>query len=147
MTEEKKIDGRTKRALDMAIARKQVSQESYCAVVRGELSLQRAKELGRYGTPTDTPEGRSGPGTAGTTARGASGDAPDTPPQPASRISKDDTRQFCWCGCEQLTSPGKRWRPGHDQRAKGVIKRAVKEGKLEELSDQLREYGVERKLI
>jgi hypothetical protein len=64
-----------------------------------------------------------------------------------SRISKDDARQQCWCGCEQLTSPNRRWLPGHDQRAKGIIKRAIKEGKVDELSPRLREYGAERGLL
>ena len=69
------------------------------------------------------------------------------PPQPVSRISKDDTTQECWCGCRELTSSGKRWKVGHDQRGKGIIKQAVREGKVGELSPQLREYGVERGLI
>src|SRR4028119_705613 len=56
-----RLDGRTKRALDMAIARKQVGQESYRAVLAGEITLRRAKELGRSGAPTDTSEGTSGP--------------------------------------------------------------------------------------
>jgi hypothetical protein len=138
----------TVRGARNALAHRLISQESYRAVLRGELSLADAKAIGRDGVPaTDTTEGRSGPGTAGTPARGASGDAPDTPPQPGSRISKDDTRQFCWCGCEQLTSPGKRWRPGHDQRGKGIIKQAVKESRVEELDVRLREYGTERGLI
>jgi hypothetical protein len=64
-----------------------------------------------------------------------------------SRISKDDATQQCWCGCQQLTSPNRRWLPGHDQRAKGIIKRAVREGKAEELSDRLKEYGAERGLV
>jgi hypothetical protein len=64
-----------------------------------------------------------------------------------SRISKDDTTQQCWCGCQQLTSPNRRWLPGHDQRAKGIIKRAAREGKAEELSDRLKEYGAERGLV
>ncbi len=105
-----------------SLARKAISQESYAAVLRGELSLEAARELGRD--------------------RGPSG-----APLPVSRLSKDDTRQECWCGCQQLTSPGKRWRQGHDQRAKGTIKRAVSEGKVEEISDKLREYARERGLI
>jgi hypothetical protein len=48
---------------------------------------------------------------------------------------------------QELTSPNKRWKPGHDQRGKGIIKRAVKEGKVGELSPQLREYGAERGLF
>jgi hypothetical protein len=64
-----------------------------------------------------------------------------------SHISKDDTRQLCWCGCEELTSPNRRWKPGHDSRGKGIIKRAVEDGKVGELSPQLKEYGAERGLI
>ena len=151
-----KIDGRTKRALDMAIARKQVSQESYRAVLAGEITLQEAKAMGRDGAPaTDATVGRSGPraatgGPRSTVVEDRRGDGHarrHTPPQPTSRISKDDARQFCWCGCQQLTSPNCRWLPGHDQRAKGIIKRAVREGKAEELSDRLKEYGAERGLV
>jgi hypothetical protein len=147
-----KVDGRTKRALNMAIARKQVSQESYRAVLAGTLTLQAAKAIGRDGAPaTDATQGRNGPGTATETAREGQEqptNAPqDSPPQPVSRISRDDTTQQCWCGCQQLTSPNRRWLPGHDQRAKGIIKRAVREGKAEELSDRLKEYGAERGLV
>lgn len=64
-----------------------------------------------------------------------------------SRMSKDDTTQECWCGCGERTKPNRRWRPGHDQRAKGIIKRAVREGKLDELTDRQRDYAEERNLI
>ena len=80
-------------------------------------------------------------------SRSASAGGADRPPQPVSRIPKNDTRQYCWCGCEQLTSPDRRWKPGHDSRGKGIIKRAIKEGKVAELSPQLRGYGAERGLI
>jgi hypothetical protein len=148
MTEQKKIDGRTKRALDMAIARKLVSQESYHAVLAGELTLQAARDLGRDRGPDDTGRATDGPGTTTETAgRASAEDRTDTPPQPVSRTSKDDTRQLCWCGCQELTSPNRKWRPGHDQRGKGIIRRAAKEGKVGELSPKLREYGEERGLI
>ncbi len=144
-----KIDGRTKRALDMAIARKQVSQESYRAVLAGTLTLQEAKAIGRDGAPAaDATGGSGGPGTATETARSTSaGGAEDARPQPVSRISKDDATQQCWCGCQQLTSPNRRWRPGHDQKGKGLIRRAVREGKTGELSPKLRMYGAERGLL
>jgi hypothetical protein len=147
-----KVDGRTKRALDMAIARKQVSQESYRAVLAGTLALREAKAMGRDGAPAaDAAQGISGPGTATETAREGQeqpANAPqDSPPRPVSRISKDDATQQCWCGCQQLTSPDRRWLPGHDQRAKGIIERAAREGKAEELSDRLKEYGAERGLV
>ena len=51
----------TKRGADIAIAKKQISPDSYRAVLAGEITLQRAKELGRSGAPTDTSEGTSGP--------------------------------------------------------------------------------------
>ncbi len=99
-----------------ALARKELSQESYAAVLRGELSLDDAKSYGRN-------------------------KGPDGLPVAASRISKDEQGQLCWCGCGAWTKPGRRWLPGHDQRGKGIIARAVREGKLDELSPQLREYG------
>ena len=138
---EKKLDGRTRRAADIALAKRAISRASYDAILAEEVSLARAKELGRDRGPTGTTQGRSGPGTATETAREGQeqpANAPqDSPPQPVSRISKDEATQECWCGCQQLTSPNHRWLPGHDQRAKGIIKRAVREGKAEELSDRL----------
>jgi hypothetical protein len=105
--------------------------------------------MGRDGAPA--ADATDGPGAATEISPSASmegsGDSADTPPLPVTRISKDDTRQLCWCGCQQLTSAGKRWRVGHDSRGKGIIKRAVKEGKVAELSPQLREYGAERGLF
>ena len=113
-----KIDGRTKRALDMAIARKQVSQESYQAVLAGEITLQQAKAMGRDGTPAaDTPQASGGPGAGTGRARGASAgggqDGADTPPRSLSRISKDDRSRLCICGCQRTTRG--RFAPGHDQ--------------------------------
>jgi hypothetical protein len=148
-----KIDGRTKRAADIALAKRQISPASYRALIEeGTITLQEAKAMGRDGAPAmDTTLGRSGQGTSTEASRSASGGsggrAPDMPPQPVSRISKDDTTQECWCGCQEFTSPNRKWKPGHDQRGKGIIKRAVKEGKVGELSDRLREYGAERGLI
>ena len=148
MTEQKKIDGRTKRGLDVAIAKRQVSQESYRAVLAGEITLQQAKAIGRDGAPAAGTGGATdGPGRA-TGARSASAQgSAHTPPQPVSRISKNDTTQECWCGCQEFTSPNRRWRPGHDQKAKGIIGRAVKDGKVGELSPQLKEYGAEWGLL
>jgi hypothetical protein len=42
-----KIDGRTRRALDVAIAKRQISPASYRAVLAGEITLQAARDLGR----------------------------------------------------------------------------------------------------
>ena len=144
-----KIDGRTKRAADLAIAKRTISRASYDAILAGRIGLVEAKAISRNGAPA--ADATDGPGAAAEISRSASAvggqDRADTPPRPVSRLSKDDTRQLCWCGCEELTSPGKRWKPGHDQRAKGIIRRALKEGKVEELSPQLKDYGEERELI
>jgi len=149
-----KVHGNTKKAADMALARREISRDSHQAVHEGRITLAEAKELGR-GRGPDSPEGRSDPGTATEGPRRASAwsrrerpqEGTDVPPQPTSRISKDDATQECWCGCQQRTSPGCRFRPGHDQRAKGIIKRAVRDGKVDELSPRLREYAKERELI
>ncbi len=149
-----KMHHQTERGARIALAKKQISRESYEAILRGELSLADGKALGR-GRGPGTPGGRSGSGAATEGPRRSSAEGrqerpqegTDVPPEPASRISKDDTTQECWCGCQQRTSPGKCWKPGHDQRAKGIIKRAMRDGKVEELSPRLREYAKERGLI
>jgi hypothetical protein len=119
MMQHRKLDGRTKRALDTAIAKRQVSQESYRAVLAGEITLQEAKAIGRDGAPpADTARGSSGPETDTGISGGASAmggrDGTDTPPQPVSRISKNDKTRLCMCGCGRATSG--RFAVGHDQR-------------------------------
>jgi hypothetical protein len=87
MSEERKMDGRTKRALDTAIAKRQVSQDSYRAVLEGRISLDEAKSLGRGGSPySPTPK----------------------------TVSKSDTSRSCMCGCGKTTRG--RFAMGHDQR-------------------------------
>jgi hypothetical protein len=149
MSEQRILDGRTKRGADMALAKRIISRASYDAILAGRIGLDEAKAIGRDGVPAAGTGRASGGQDGGQEApRSASAqDGAHTPPQPVSRISKDDARQFCWCGCQELTSSGKRWKVGHDQRAKGIIRRAVKEGKVAELSSQLREYGAERGLL
>jgi hypothetical protein len=126
-----KIDGRTKRALDIAIARKLVSQESYRAVMRGEITLQRAKELGRDRGPADAGRGRSGPG------RASSGPRKGPQPQP------------CLCSCGGLTRGG-RFLPGHDARLHAELKRNLQNDPLlrnERFTDEQKAYAKERGLI
>ena len=141
MTEQNpRLDGRTKRASDMAIARKQVSQESYRAVLAGEITLRRAKELGRSGAPTDTPQGSSGPGrgqeTAGT-------------PQEQPTDGPHGTRRSCLCGCGETTRGG-RFKPGHDARLHGELKRNLEKDPLlrnERFTEEQRGYARERGLL
>ena len=145
-----KVDGRTKRALDMAIARKQVSQESYRAVLAGTLTLQEAKAMGRDGAPaTDARPGvkkcrltltggRGGPGTARETARSAGTDT-------------GADRAPCLCGCGQVPRGEKsRFVQGHDHRLFGEIKRNLEKDPLlrnERFTEEQRAYAVERGLI
>ena len=124
-----KIDGRTKRALDMAIARKQVSQESYRAVLAGEITLQRAKELGRDRGPADTSKGTSGP------RRAPSGPRKGRQPRPC-------------IACGGPTKGG-RFHPGCDQALYGRIKRQLRSDPLlrsDRFNDEQRRYAVERGL-
>jgi len=142
MTEQNaKIDGRTRRALDMAIAKRQVSQDSYRAVLAGDITLQQAKAIGRQGAPaTDTSKDHKDQGEGQRTSRSASAeDRTDGPPQPVSRISKDDrtpTRTPCLCGCDELVA--RTFSVGHDARMFRVAREHLTEGR--ELSDEQREY-------
>ena len=137
--ESPKIDGRTKRALDTAIARKQVSQESYRAVLAGTLTLREAKAMGRNGAPaTGATGGSGGPGTATEMAQSAG--AEDT----------GAVRAPCLCGCgEPVRGRKARFRPGHDMRLYGEIKRNLEKDPLlrnERFTDAQRAYAVERGL-
>ena len=150
MTDETtKVHHATRKAADKALREGQITEQSHAAVVAGEMDLATARSIGAESAPpTDTLEGGSGPGTATEAPERASTQDPqNTPPAPVSRISKNDTTQECWCGCQQLTKPNRRWLSGHDQRAKGIIKRAVREDKVDELDARLKEYGAERGIL
>ncbi len=127
------IHHQTKKGADLAIARKEISQESHAAVHAGTLTLAEARELGREGRP-DVLDGGEEHGY-------------ESAPKPGSRLSKDDTTQECWCSCGERTNPGRRFKPGHDARAKGIIKRAVRAGEIESLTENQRAYADERNLI
>ena len=139
MTEQNpRLDGRTKRALDVAIARKQVSQESYRAVLAGEITLQRAKELGRDRGPDEVGRGSSGPETATETLRSASADT-------------STGRASCLCGCGQIPRNSKsRFVQGHDARLHGELKRNLEKDPLlrnERFTEEQRSYARERGLL
>lgn len=84
---EHKLDGRTKRALDTAIAKRQVSQESYRAVEEGRLSLAEARDLGRNAGPDG----------------------------PAVRADKDDRSRPC-LACGETVPTGNRFHQGCDMK-------------------------------
>jgi hypothetical protein len=136
-----KIDGRTKRALDMAIARKQVSRGSYRAVLAGTLTLQEAKAIGRDGGPaTDAAQGISGPGRGRETAE---------TPQEQPTDAPQGTPRSCLCGCGETTRGG-RFKPGHDARLYGELKRNLEKDPLlrnERFTEEQRGYARERGLL
>ena len=108
---------------------KQVSQESYRAVLAGKITLQRAKELGRSGAPTDTPQASDGRG------RASSGPREGRRPRPC-------------IACSGLTKGG-RFHPGCDQALYGRIKRQLRSDPLlrsDRFNDEQRRYAVERGL-
>jgi hypothetical protein len=54
----------------------------------------------------------------------------------------------CICGCGDIPAlPRSRFLPGHDAKAASKIKSAVDEGRVSELSSELRYYGMERGFI
>jgi len=142
MTEQNpKIDGRTKRALDIAIGRRQVSQESYRAVLAGEITLQRAKELGRDRGPDDISGASEGPGRTSEDPRSAS--------TGGTRGSADSLRT-CLCGCGGTPRGHKsQFLVGHDARLHAELKRNLEKDPLlrnERFTDEQRRYAVERDL-
>ena len=141
MSEQNKIDGRTKRAADMALAKKTISRASYDALLAGRIDLAQAKATGRDGAPAaDTHQPSVGPAAATGRARSASGtDDAHTPPQPVSTISKDDrtpTKTPCLCGCG--TPVVRSFALGHDARMFRVAHEHLTEGR--ELTKEQREY-------
>lgn len=109
MNEEKKLDGRTKRGADLALAKKAISPDSHRAVLAGNLSLEEAKELGH----------NAGPGG------------------PAVRVNKNDrtpTKTLCLCGCGELVP--RTFKAGHDQRLVTQAKEYVR-GERELTPEQL----------
>jgi hypothetical protein len=124
-----KVHGNTKKAADMALARREeISRDSQRAVHEGRISLAEAKELGRSRGP-DTPERRSG-------GPGAATEGP--------RKGRE-----CLCSCGGTTRGG-RFLPGHDMCLYGELKRNLEKDPLlrnERFTDKQREYAKERSLI
>ena len=107
------VHHQTRKAADIALAKRTISRASYDALLAGEISLQAARDLGREGGPRASDVSVR-PGTATQTSRSAAGGGADAPPRPPSRISKDDRSRLCICGCQRPTRG--RFAPGHDQR-------------------------------
>lgn len=123
-----KVHGNTKKAADMALAKKLISRASYEAVLAGKLSLAEAKELGRDRGPDGTGQASSGR-------------------EEATELSRKGRE--CLCGCGETTRGG-RFKPGHDARLHGELKRNLEKDPLlrnERFRDEQRAYARERGLI
>jgi hypothetical protein len=129
-----KVHHQTERGARIALAKRLISQESYEAVLAGTLTLARAKELGREG----------GPGAR--TSRSGSGAATERAPE--GRERPQEGAGACLCGCGELVK--NRFRPGHDMRLYGELKRNLEKDPLlrnERFTDEQKAYAKERKLI
>ena len=120
-----KVHHMTAKAAGTALAHRLISQDSYRSVLRGELSLEEAKFLGRARGPS-TP---------------ALEKVQEMPPEPSP----------CLCGCGQRPrSPRSRFVQGHDHRLYGELKRNLETDPLlrnERFSAGQRRYAVERALV
>ena len=117
---ERDVHHQTKRGARLALTRNRISQESYEAVLVGEITLQRAKKLG----PNKTPDGM----------------------QKASKAPRREPRP-CLCGCGGMTSGG-RFLPGHQVRLVSTVKRQLRTDPiLASLTEEQRAYARERNLI
>jgi hypothetical protein len=131
-----KVHHQTERGARIALAKKQISQESYEAILAGTLTLDEAKELGRDRGPDDTGQG-SGGHEEGRKA-----------PWEGSQERSQSGAVTCLCGCGELVK--NRFRPGHDMRLFGELKRNLEKDPLlrnERFSDAQKAYAKERGLI
>ena len=131
----KDVHHQTRKAVDISLAKKQISPDSHRAVLAGQISLQDARELGRSGTPRSTVQGT----TVQEEATETSGTPTGTP------------GRRCLCGCNGVVRGKKsRFRPGHDARLHADIKRNLEKDPLlrnERFTDAQRSYAKERGLI
>ena len=109
MTQENtnKVNGNTLKAARVAVAKKEISADSFRAIESGSLSLADARELGRNAGPTG----------------------------PAVRVDKNDRSRDCLCLCGNRTRGG-RFIPGHDQRMVTLAKAHVR-GEAEPNEEQM----------
>ena len=107
-----KVHHNTKKAADMALAKKAISPDSHKAVHQGRIDLEEARSLGREGSPF-------GPG-----------------PKTVSKNDRTPTKTPCLCGCGELVA--RNFKAGHDQR---LVTFAKEYGRGErELTSEQMEY-------
>jgi hypothetical protein len=132
---EQKVHGNTRKAAEMALAKRLISRSSYEAILAGTLTLATARELGREGGP----EAR--------TSRGGQDEARTGPR--STRAGGTQGGAYCLCGCGETTRGG-RFKPGHDARLYGELKRNLEKDPLlrnERFTEAQRAYAKERGLV
>jgi hypothetical protein len=132
-----KVHHQTERGARIALAKRLISQESYEAILRGELSLAEAREFWRDRGPDGTGQVSSGHEEGRKTPGRSSAGGTDEPPQPVSRTSKKDRSRLCMCACGTRTKGG-RFAPGHDVRMVSCAKEYLRGER--ELTDEQMSY-------
>ena len=134
-----KVHHQTARGARNALAHRQISQESYRAVLMGELSLAAAKAIGRDRVP-DTPEGSDGPGMTPQTPGQASAEGTD---------ALQDTPRSCLCGCGAVVA--RTFKAGHDARLRSELVAQIKKGDVllrsERITDEQRQFALRHGII
>jgi hypothetical protein len=130
------VHHQTERGARIALAKKQISQASYEAVLAATLTLAEAKELGRDRGPHDTSQASSGHEEGRKT------------PREGSQEHSRSGAATCLCGCGEPVK--NRFRPGHDMRLYGELKRNLEKDPLlrnQRFTDEQKAYAKERGLI
>jgi hypothetical protein len=130
-----KVHHQTERGARIALAKRLISQESYAAILAGTLTLAHARELGREGAPVARTS-RGGQDEARTALQGAS-------------AGGTQGGAYCLCGCGETTRGG-RFKPGHDARLYGELKRNLERDPLlrnEWFNEEQTAYARQRGLI
>ena len=126
-----KVHGNTKKAADMALAKRLISRDSHRAVHEGRITVAEARKLGRDRGPHDT--GQASDGQA---------EATETP-----RRSRTPRRCLRSCGG---TTRGGRFLPGHDAILRSELVAQIKKGDVllrsARIMPEQRRYAVERGL-
>ncbi len=127
-----KVHHQTERGARIALAKKQISRAGYEAILRGELSLAQARELGRDRGPHDTGQASSGHEEGRKTPR------------------EGRTPRRCMCSCGGMTKGGA-FLPGHDARLRAELVAQIKKGDVLLRSDRItagqRAFAVRHGLI
>lgn len=110
MTDEAKVHHNTKKAADIALAKKAISPDSHKAIHEGRIDLEGARSLGREGSPF-------GPA-----------------PKAVDKNDQTPTKTPCLCGCGEPVA--RTFKAGHDMRLVSLAKAHVR-GEVEPTAEQM----------